>query len=834
MAQSTNLPGGQTVYIPNSYAGYAVLNSNSGLSANGILMVVGESAMGPDFTLETDLSQNAFGPDQQADVIAKYGSGNLVDAFRSAIVAVNDPTIGSSFNRVILVKTNPSAKAQVNLLASNLSSTYGVLADQSYGKQGNLIYYTVNSNTAEAKPTTGAFTFLPPIASLNAAVRVNGGASEAITISGAELPPAVVSAFAGLTGVSATGGANRGCITAVSGTLAVVATGNNVVITISTPFAALPTAGDTLYVPSGSAIEGSGNANCGSYVVNASGANTISATKLMDATGSPGALTAPVNVSATNIAAITDAECFAPIVVTLSGSSVIDGAGKSLEINELTSGTDLLSNCCYALSTTKVAWVSKSVAPQLLVSASEQSILMNINRQSDGTSESFTAGGRIALTLGYVGTTGTATITGTAFTTTVAGGTGAALSINLANYNTLNDLAVFINAQTGYSCVVGNAALGQFPPSALDDGTFGICSTFGNKTGRAKVDAYDFFTDLTADSTVVQLGVPAAQAASGLPGIVTTPTFLAGGTLGGTSDAIFQNALVALEAVVGNFLIPCISQDATADILLGLTDSSSSYTIAATNAACKTHVLAMSTQKARRRRQAFCSIRSVFTVDEAAAYGMASARVSMSFQDMKDLGLNGIQQWQPWYSAVKAAGAQAAAGYKALVNKQINCSGVLQAAGDFKDSNTSMVENALIAGLLVMQRDQNNGGYIWVSDQTTYSVDNNFVYNSIQAVYAADTIASTLEIRMGNAFVGQSIADVSAAQALSAIQAIMGDLFKQKLVAASSDAALGYKNAVVKVNGPVMAVTLEVKLAGAIYFVPINFLVSQVTQTASQ
>jgi hypothetical protein len=304
--------------------------------------------------------------------------------------------------------------------------------------------------------------------------------------------------------------------------------------------------------------------------------------------------------------------------------------------------------------------------------------------------------------------------------------------------------------------------------------------------------------------------------------------------LAGTTDAIFQNALEALEAVVGNFLIPCFSQDASADITANATDSSSTYTIAAVNAACKTHVLAMSTFKARRRRQAFCSFRGTFTADQAAAYGIANGRVSLSFQDMKDLGLTGIQQFQPWYSAVKAAGGQAAADYRALVQKAINCSGVLQAAGDFKDNSDTMIETALEAGLLVMQRDQNNGGFVWVSDQTTYSADNNFVYNSIQAIYCADVIASTLEIRMQKAFVGQSIADVSAAQALSSIDTIMGDLFRLKRVASSSDAPKGYKNAVVQVTGPVMKVSLEVKLAGTIYFVPITFLVSQVTQTASQ
>jgi len=55
-----------------------------------------------------------------------------------------------------------------------------------------------------------------------------------------------------------------------------------------------------------------------------------------------------------------------------------------------------------------------------------------------------------------------------------------------------------------------------------------------------------------------------------------------------------------------------------------------------------------------------------------------------------------------------------------------------------------------------------------------------------------------------------------------------------RFIAPSDDAPKGYKNAKVSLKGGVMSIYLEAKLAGLIYFVPIQFEISQVEQTASQ
>jgi hypothetical protein len=381
----------------------------------------------------------------------------------------------------------------------------------------------------------------------------------------------------------------------------------------------------------------------------------------------------------------------------------------------------------------------------------------------------------------------------------------------------------------------------------LDQGTFGIASTNTATPGRIKDDAYSFFNAITNNSFLSQLTAVGAitiptQAVSGLPDpvmstpLVATTFFLAGGTKGGTSNATITNALTAAQNVTTNFVVPLFSQDATLDIAGGFTDPTSTYQIDSINALTLAHVLLMSTVKMRGNRQGFLSKRNTFAIDQVAASNIASYRCSMCFQDVKTINYQGnLVQFQPWMASVLAAGMQAAGFYKAIVHKQVNVSGVLQGAvtpPDFSDQNLGLVQTALQAGLLPIKRNV-SGGFFWVSDQTTYGIDSNFVYNSIQAVYAADTVALTVAQQMETAFVGQSLADVSAAVAVSFVQSVMANLKRIKLIASSGDAPAGYKNLIIQIAGPVMQVSMEIKLATAIYFIPINFLVSQVTQVAA-
>lgn len=835
-----------TLIIPDAYVQTQVRASNSGLPTTGVIAIIGEADTGPRFSQEDDLEVGgSFGPGQEGAVLSKYTSGPLVDAFRIAADAANDPQIQGSPSRLILVKTNLSTKASGTIQKIG-GGTYATLLDKSYGKNGNLIYYKVTAAASEAVPTTGSFTYIPAVGTVDLAFRVNGGAELPVSLSANATPSAFVTAIDGVSGVAASGGVNRASIVAGPATMLVDANPGGAGATIieltqSVPFATVPVVGDTLVIPMGSTIAGTGNANVGAYVVTTvTSSSVIRATKLSDAgkTGAVvGIVTNPVDVSPAATTSGTpnnDAVVYSPVTISLEAGAVLDGFGKSLCIQQATTGTDLLERTAFNLGlTSAVSWISKASAPQLRTSATEYRTQLQVTRQTDNVDETLIAGGEIAFKLGYTGTSATVTITDSVLTTSVTGGSGGNLSVTLADFPTIADLAVFINSQTGYSASVGTAVLGLLPSTALDDvSAKGICTTHGSQPGRIKIDGYRFFRKIVEESTLIQDGDPQVQAPAGLPAVMSNIAYLSGGSKGATTDADVSAALTALKLVGCNFVITAFSRDASADIADGLTESGSTYTIDSINAAVKTHVNSMSKLKAKKNRLAIVSKRTTFTDAKEAAANIASPRVALTFQDFKTNNTAGtLTQFQPWAGAAYAAGMQAAGFYRNILGKLINTSGVLMADKSFDFRDTDQVEEALLAGLLPAKR-ADGGGYTWISDQTTWGKDENFVFNSLQAMYALDIIALGTAQAMGKAFVGQSVADISAPVALSFLEGIMGNWLRLKLIAPSEGGLKGFRNAKVTIEGGVMIVEVEIFLAGSIYFIPIKFQVSPVKQTA--
>lgn len=854
-----------TMIIPSAKATYKVQPSNSGLATSGVIMLVGEADAGPHWSDEEDLEANAFGPDQLASVVAKYLSGPVVDAYRVACVPANDPGILGSPSRFIIAKTNTSTKASLQIL--NLASgLYGTFYDKSYGATGNHIYTKITSAQAEVLPTTGLFTWIPQVGDIT--VKMCGsGISRTTLIAGDQIaaatdPAGIVTYFAGKDDILAAGGVKKVlalsmvALHTIAFTHIGAVTDNTVTITNTLDtWGVTPVAGDTLIVPAGSLLAGAGNVNIGAYVVTSSTTTVISATKLSNY-GSGAAVADPVAHPLTVIPVVpNDADefmVFGSISISYDGAqsagTMIDGIGQSLELADAAdvSGQSLADACYLLGTTTKVAWVSTAAAPKLLT-ATEYRVNVANSRTSTGSNESITVGGDIALRLSYARATcvaATVTISDTQLTTAITGFAGDNLTLNFADYPTIADLVAAINAAAGYRyrASVPSAVTGNLSPEILDNVTTkGILSSTIPSTSliagagncRIKMDAYKFAKAITDNSALVQFNDPVLQATAGLPIAMAVPGVLAGGSKGSTTAAAVTAAINALEMVSGNFLVPCFSRDATADYALGLTESGSTYTIDGVHLGAKNHVIAMSTLKKGRNRQAFLAIDDTFLNAQEKAATIASFRCSMNFQGPKALASDGtVETFGSWMAAAYAAGMQGAAFYRPIFNKGINASGFVQAALDFDDRNDTNVEDALLAGLMPARRDP-TGFWKWASDQTTYGQDTNFVFNSIQAVYVADMICTTTSQRMERAFVGQSVADISAAVALTYLETIMSDFLRLKLITSSDDARKGFKNASIQISGGAMIVSAEIKLAGAIYFIPISFLITPVTQTAT-
>jgi hypothetical protein len=497
--------------------------------------------------------------------------------------------------------------------------------------------------------------------------------------------------------------------------------------------------------------------------------------------------------------------------MAVDSSAWAKGWGKSFELIDSTPG-DL---------------AALGLEAGLSVSSQEPEVELQDSNTTRGVNETLAANATVALSIGYQGTTGTLTISSGMLTTTVTGGTGANLSIALNQYTTIGVLATFIASQPGYSATVSPAA-NQLPTSALDDvSAIGIASTgAGDEPGRIKMGIYDFKQALST-SRILNFS---ATATAGLPAPMASASYLSGGTRGATLAADIVNVINSLGSINCNIIVPLISQDATADIAAGLTSPSSTYTIAATNALLKSHCLEYSDPSLNKNRICVLSYNGTFANASAMAQGLASFRCSLAFQQVNQVNSLGIiTLFQPWYASVVAAGMQAGGFYQAIVNKYANLISIVDPS-DYDSGSPGDTSEALEAGTLPLFTDV--GGVRWVSDQTTYGVDSNFVYNSIQAVYDADLIAIDLKYSFANAFVGKSLADVSAASASAFLTQKMASYMQLKLIAPSNGAPLGFTGAKVIIAAPTMTISVNIYLATAIYFIPITFSISAVQQSA--
>ena len=468
-----------------------------------------------------------------------------------------------------------------------------------------------------------------------------------------------------------------------------------------------------------------------------------------------------------------------------------------------------------------------SLTESLSVSSQEPEIEVSIVRQDTNTNEKFIVESEVALKIGYEGTTATVDISGGSLTTTVTGGSGANLSIDLSEYSTLSDLAEFISSQAGYSAESVSVSNNTSPLKLDELSGVGIASTGSFKSGRIK-KAYDNFKSKLSQSSVVDFEETLKY---GLPAETTGKIFLSNGTKGSTSAADIANAMTDLEGIKVNFVIPLFSKDASDDITDGLTDSGSTYTIDAINALVKSHCLAMSTVKLKRNRIAMLSKDSSYSEVKQASSSLSSFRVNFFTQKSSQVdSLGNVVEYQPWHTACIAAGMQSAGFNKSLTNKFANVISFKDPSG-FDSGNPGDVEDAIDAGLFFLQTE--TAGSKWVVDQTTYGFDTNFVYNSLQAVYMADVLAIQLSESLENFAVGKSLADINSASVAAFISKKMEEFRKLKIIGPSDDAPLGYKNVTISINGPIAEVKLEVKLATAILFIPIEIELSQIQSSTN-
>lgn len=415
----------------------------------------------------------------------------------------------------------------------------------------------------------------------------------------------------------------------------------------------------------------------------------------------------------------------------------------------------------------------------------------------------------------------TATITATTLSTTITGGTTAhPLSIPLAQYTTLAALVAYINAQGGYVATVAGSTASQtglLPPSVLDTITAQDIKT---APYSVKKDAYEVAQFFANGQSIVNF-TPTLTA--GLPSTLAT-TYLSGGALGGTNMASIQAGLDALLKRRVNYIVPCFSRDATSDITAGVTDPTSTYTIASIYAAVVSHCNQASTVKGRKERRGAIGFKDSFANSQAASANINSARVSLMIQDVDVSTANGVVLKQPHALAV--------AGMAMKCSAPFGLSNTFKSPAIFGFSHVdfdpeTMAEQAINANITFVENAP-GGGFRFELDNSTYASQTNaWVYNRPSVLDAADLCAYIIRINT-EVFVGQRNSDINEPAVENKLTSIFDSLRSAGLIVGdAASGGKGYKDLQVTIAGSIITINVTLVLVENYEFILNNLKVQR-------
>lgn len=411
------------------------------------------------------------------------------------------------------------------------------------------------------------------------------------------------------------------------------------------------------------------------------------------------------------------------------------------------------------------------------------------------------------------------------------------LAISLADYS-MKELVDFINAQTGYSATLSDGTKAAKSGLELDPVAIADVKTSASSMYRLQIEIVEL---INAGSGRVVASL-AATPVAGIP-VNVTDEFLAGGAKGASTNQDFSDGFAQSLAKTWNVVLPCISRDASEDIADGLTDASSTYTIASVIAAEDSHLRLRGSTKNRKEAQGMAGFRDAQKADcFQAARDAGSFLVQLAMQDVLIVDASGSLAWkQPHVFAAMAAGIRLGTAVgEPLTHKFLNANGV----GHVVDPETGLeggdfnagldAEDAIDAG--VMFSEEASGGNRIVVDNTTYGIDQSFVFNRGSVVEASQFIAKTLRETAELVFVGQKVSNGVAQSIKSVLRNKLRELNAPEvnITTASSDAPEGFveETFVVEVEGNTARVQVEVKPVQGLDFVFITFTLGDITQSA--
>lgn len=574
-------------------------------------------------------------------------------------------------------------------------------------------------------------------------------------------------------------------------------------------------------------------------------------------TGAPGSVDGIQNFSASNLPDLIAKYGSGPLVdaavaaVRPSKTPGVGGAGRIL-VYKTNASTQASANLTKsgAYGTVKdLAWGAPGNDYTIIVAAGDSGSQRQISvAQLGGTTEALGENpSQSVLSIQYTGdaTTAVMSIAGLTrsaltLTTTLAGDqTDGSLNLSIALAGkTMKQLVDYINMQVGYTASISTASLAANPSTDLDP-----VSALNIKTAKTLQRLEKEIGELINKSARVQF-VEASQPLGGVPDVQSHQ--LTGGAQGASSNTNFSTGMAQSLAEVYSVMLPCISRDASEDIAdadLGFTDSGSTYTISAVLAAMVSHLALRGNTKNRKEAQGMGGVRkSTKAAAYAAINAVADYNSQVAMQDVVFSDASGnLKVGQPHIFAAMCAGIRLGTDIgEPLTHKVLNALQVghfidpntLLVTGDFNDSLDA--DDAIINGVLFAEKF--NNAYRIVVDNTTYGVDDSFVFNRGSVIEASYFVFQTLRQTADDIFVGKKTSNGLAQSIKNAVRNKLRELNQPdvQIITSSDDAPEGFveKTFVVTVSGNTATVQVEFKPVQGLDFVFFDFTLGDIQQSA--
>lgn len=551
----------------------------------------------------------------------------------------------------------------------------------------------------------------------------------------------------------------------------------------------------------------------------------------------------------------------APVAITLSGtdSDHEDLATLVAELNSLLPGTLVASASGSGVKIAMTAYSSQytlgwgrsfelvdttpgnlaklGLSAGLSVAPVEPSSSITLKQKRDLITENDTVGGNVVLTIGRkkTGTVTTASVSVSANKVTLSTNLDQ-IEFDKSAFVTIKQLAESISLQPDWSAEVTSPIYNQLGLEVLDQVSVGAISLTEAKPARLKKDAYEV-QEMFAQSNIASLVDPVAF---GLPAGLTE-TLLAGGSKGGTSTLEITNALSKFEKFHVNSVVPLFSRNSSADVADNLTDASSSYTIDGIHQAVKTHISLMKSTKKKSERQGYLSCKDTYDNCKDKAGNLADARCQLVIQDIRQSNAQGVIKWfQPWALACLIAGSRGGAPVGLpMTFKFMNCSGIRQTEQSMNTPESDIVvsfdpdtqyDDAILSGITFAEAPR-TGGYRIVVDNTTYGIDDNWVWNRANVIYAADIVAYNFRNVMELRYVGAKN-NIQASEVKSVAESVLATFLSQGITVSTTDAPQGFRDLSVRIEGNTIYISVTIKLIEGIDFILADITLQRASQTA--